>query len=181
VVVLYFAVITAAVAAGVLLARSAISVTGEAVPTTFLVVAKLSFLPVSPMEELFFWGVVQETMAEVVPGTTAVALASATFAGIHYLTYVGPLAGKLVLVGSCSSRRSFSGSRTSGPGTSSSAPSSTAVTTRPSLCSPTSCSAWAWPETDCHQWYTISRSEEAVRLLDRWFVDFSMKEIRVPC
>jgi hypothetical protein len=52
------------------------------------------------MEELFFRGVVQETMAEVVPETTAVVLASATFAGIHYLTYVGPFAGKLVLVGS---------------------------------------------------------------------------------
>jgi hypothetical protein len=100
VLILYFGVVIVAVAAGVPLARSGISVAGEANPNILLLIAALSFLLVGPMEELFFRGVVQETMREVLPASVAVGLASVTFAGIHYITLVGPLGGKLVLLGS---------------------------------------------------------------------------------
>ena len=100
VLVLYFGVVATAVAAGVPMARSGISVAGQANPTILLLIAVLSFLLIGPMEELFFRGIVQGTMREVLPAAPAVVLASVTFAAIHYLTLVGPLAGKLVLVGS---------------------------------------------------------------------------------
>jgi membrane protease YdiL (CAAX protease family) len=100
VLVLYFGVVSVALAAGVPMARSGISVAGEANPSILLLLAALSFLLIGPMEELFFRGIVQGTMREVLSPTLAVLLASVTFAAIHYLTLVGPLAGKLVLVGS---------------------------------------------------------------------------------
>ncbi|MFB6095967.1 MAG: lysostaphin resistance A-like protein [Haloferacaceae archaeon] len=100
VLVLYFAYVTGIVLTGVPLARSGISVAGQAEPTLLLVLAGLSFVLVGPMEELFFRGIVQETMREVLPGNQAVALASLTFASIHYITMVGPVVGKVVLLGS---------------------------------------------------------------------------------
>ena len=100
VVVLYFGVVIAAVAAGVPMARSGISLAGEANPEVLLLIAALSLVLVGPMEELFFRGIVQGTMREVLSPTLAVVLASVTFTAIHYLTLVGPLAGKAVLLGS---------------------------------------------------------------------------------
>lgn len=100
VVVLYFAVVSTAVAAGVAMPRSAISLAGEGNPDILILTAALSFVLIGPMEELFFRGVVQETMREVLPSSLAVVLASATFASIHYLTMVGPFVGKLVVLGS---------------------------------------------------------------------------------
>ncbi|WP_225741338.1 hypothetical protein [Halorussus halophilus] len=67
VVVLYFGVVITAVVAGVPLARSGISVAGDANPTILFVIAALSFVLIGPMEELFFRGIVQETMREVLP------------------------------------------------------------------------------------------------------------------
>lgn len=98
--VLYFGVVAGAVAAGLPLARSGISVAGEANPDLLLLIAALSFLLVGPMEELFFRGVVQETMREAVSAPVAVLLASVTFAGIHYVTLVGPLGGRVVVLAS---------------------------------------------------------------------------------
>ncbi|WP_255150234.1 CPBP family intramembrane glutamic endopeptidase [Halorarius halobius] len=100
VLVLYFGVVASAVALGAPLARSGLSVAGEANPDILLLVAVLSFLLVGPMEELFFRGIVQGTMREVLSATPAVVAASTTFAAIHYLTLVGPLAGKLVVLSS---------------------------------------------------------------------------------
>jgi len=97
---LYFGVVVSAALAGVPLAQSQIGVLGEGTPAILLVIAVLSVVLVGPMEELFFRGIVQETMREVLPARWAVLLASVTFAGIHYLTMVGPLVGKLVLLGS---------------------------------------------------------------------------------
>ena len=98
--VLYFGVVTVAVAAGVPMARSVISQYGQSDPGGLLVVAVLSLVLVGPMEELFFRGVVQETMREALPANVAVPLASAVFALVHLLTLTGPLLGQTVLVGS---------------------------------------------------------------------------------
>lgn len=100
VLVLYFAVVATAVAAGVSLPQSGIGLVGTENPDILLIIAVLSFVLIGPMEELFFRGVVQETMREALPSIVAVVLASLTFAAIHYLTLVGPLFGKFVILGS---------------------------------------------------------------------------------
>jgi len=96
VLVLYFGFMAAAAALGAPSARSGISIAGNTDPNVLLLIAVLSFVLIAPMEELFFRGVVQETMSEAVPGLVAVVLASLLFAAVHVITLVGPLAGALV-------------------------------------------------------------------------------------
>lgn len=100
VVVLYYLVVVVAVLAGVEISPTAIGEYGRAEPRGLLLIAALSVVLVGPMEELFFRGIVQETMREALPSRLAIPLASATFALVHLITLRGPPLGQAVLVGS---------------------------------------------------------------------------------
>ena len=100
VVVAYFVYMSVAVALGMPTVRSGISLYGETEPTGLLLIAALSFVLIGPMEELFFRGIVQGTMREVLSANVAVPLASFVFAVIHFLTLTGPFVGQVVVIGS---------------------------------------------------------------------------------
>lgn len=96
IVVLYYAIVIAAVLAGVEIEPTAVGEFGMRNPRGLLLIAFLSIVLVGPMEELFFRGIVQGTMREAMPAKYAIPLASAAFAAVHVFSF----RGQAVLLGS---------------------------------------------------------------------------------
>jgi hypothetical protein len=92
----YFTIAVVALLAGVQAGEHSVTQYGAERPLTFLVLAALAIPIIGPMEELFFRGIVQGTLREVLGPWAAVGLASALFAGVHVFVITGPLAGRAV-------------------------------------------------------------------------------------
>lgn len=67
-------------------------------PALLLLLVPASFLLIGPGEELLFRGVVQGRLRESLPAAAAIGLASAIFAGVHFLALTGPIGGRLVAI-----------------------------------------------------------------------------------
>lgn len=67
-------------------------------PTVLLWLVPASILLIGPGEELLFRGIVQGRLRETFDAVPGVALASAIFAGIHYVALTGGTGGRLVTV-----------------------------------------------------------------------------------
>lgn len=68
-------------------------------PELLLVLIPISILVIGPSEELLFRGTIQNTLRETFGPVMAVVLASALFAGVHFLALTGGTGGRLVSIG----------------------------------------------------------------------------------
>lgn len=68
-------------------------------PELLLLLIPISILIIGPSEELLFRGTIQNTLRETFGPATAVVLASALFAGVHFLALTGGTGGRLVSIG----------------------------------------------------------------------------------
>ncbi|MFB6195153.1 MAG: lysostaphin resistance A-like protein [Haloplanus sp.] len=101
----YAAAIVAAVSGALVIAitgipagENQVSQFASADPTVLLWLVPASFLLIGPGEELLFRGIVQGRLRETFDPISGVALASALFAGIHFVALTGGAGGRLVTV-----------------------------------------------------------------------------------
>lgn len=94
-------VIVASTAVGVLggsPASNQLAELGLEAPRLLLLLIPVSLLLVGPGEELLFRGIVQGTLREAFGPAVAVVLASAIFAGVHYVALTGGAGARLVTI-----------------------------------------------------------------------------------
>ncbi|MFB6301645.1 MAG: lysostaphin resistance A-like protein [Haloferacaceae archaeon] len=84
--------------AGVEPARNAAAEIAVRRPSVLLLLVPASFLLIGPGEELLFRGVVQGRLREALSAPAAVGLASAVFAGVHFLALTGSSGARLVAI-----------------------------------------------------------------------------------
>lgn len=97
----FLSVIVASVVVSGLGAEAAPNQLGELgleAPELLLLLVPVSLLLIGPGEELLFRGVVQGTLRESFGPVAAVGLASAIFAGIHYLALTGGVGARLTTI-----------------------------------------------------------------------------------
>jgi len=72
---------------------------GREAPETLLLLVPASFLLIGPGEELLYRGVVQNRLRETFDAVPGIVLASAIFAGVHFVALTGGASARLVTVG----------------------------------------------------------------------------------
>ena len=89
---------TIIVLAGIPAARNRLGELVVQQPELLLLLVPFSFLLIGPGEELLFRGIVQGTLREAFGPVAGVTLASAIFAGVHYLALTGGTGARLTTV-----------------------------------------------------------------------------------
>lgn len=84
--------------AGTQPASNQLSELGLEAPVLLLLLVPVSLLLIGPGEELLFRGIVQGTLREAFGPVSAIVLASAIFAGVHYVALTGGVGARLTTI-----------------------------------------------------------------------------------